>query len=58
MLDEWTEAAEPRGDRLAALRMLADLARQRQQLERQSSSTSLGEVFFRMPARFGFSPSP
>ena len=32
---EWPETAQARGDRLAGLRMLADLARQRQQFQRQ-----------------------
>src|SRR5581483_711512 len=35
MADEWPEAADAGGDRLAGLRMLADLARQRQQLQRK-----------------------
>src|SRR5262249_17778438 len=35
VLDERPEAAQPSRDRLAGLRMLADLARQREQLERK-----------------------
>src|SRR5438876_6659435 len=35
MPHEWAEAADAGGDRLPGLRMLADLARQRQELERE-----------------------
>jgi hypothetical protein len=42
MLDERPVAAEPGGDRLAGLGMQADLARQRQQLEREIEVDLLG----------------
>ena len=58
MLDVRAIPPDAREDRLAGFRMLADLARQRQQLERRGKIDASYALPLASEARLGFSPSP